>query len=425
MKSVLIIAYYFPPLGGSGVQRTLKFVKYLQEFNYRPIVLSPNPKLIRHLVHDYTLVDEIPKETKIYNTFILDLNWIFKILYGFKLKKVVNFLNGNLLFPDYQIQWIPFAKLKIKKIMKKEKIDIVYITSPPYSTQLLGNWIKSRYNLPIVSDFRDPFTFNFQKKKEIFFRKCFDLEEKLLTNTDYIIANTSLNKKKYIEEFNINQKKITIITNGFDNEDFSTNEIINKTPNKPIIFSHIGQFYGEYNAKPFLNAINKIKNKIEHIEFRFIGKITPNDKKIIKKYKLTNIKLIDYCSHQRAMQYNKESDFLVLILANEEWDYWIPGKTYEYINSNKKILAVVPENGSCAEIIRNTKTGVVVSPNSIDKIANVILELIENHNKDNFNPDFEEIQKYERRNLTKKLANIFYKVLEDKYSNIERDEIIN
>jgi len=411
MKNVLVIAYHFPPVSGGGIQRTLKFVKYLPKFNYKPFVLTPDAFFIRYHSYDHSLIKEIPRNTKIYKTFIIDLNWFFKVLYGFKLKRVVNFINGKLLFPDYQIQWIPFAKLKIKKIMKKEKIDIVFITSPPYSIQILVKWIKKKYNIPIVSDFRDPFTFNHIYKDTDFFSKCYSFERNVLDSTDFIIANTLLNKKIYKKKFNILEDKIAVINNGFDNDDFDDIKV-KDADNKKIIISHIGHLYGEYNASPLINVIYKVKNQLDNVEFRFIGSVTTEDIKLIKKFKLSNlIKLIDHCSHKKALQYSKESDYLVLIQPNKKFVNYIPGKTFEYINSGKKIIAIIPENGSSAEIIRNTKTGVVVSPDNIDKIADIILDFIKNNEKDNFIPNFKEINKYERRRLTRKLANIFDNIL--------------
>lgn len=415
MKKVLIIAYYFPPLGGAGVQRTLKFVKYLSEFNYISVILTPNPKLIRYISHDYTLIEEIPKETRIYNSFIVDLNWIFKILYGFKLKRIVNYINETLLFPDYQIQWLPFAKKQVKEIMKKEKIDIVYITSPPHSTQLLGEWIQKIYHVPIVVDFRDPLTFNYEKRSSDLYRKCFDCERNILNNADFIIANTPVNKKNYTKWFNISENKISVITNGFDSDDFKNFNKKRKNDDK-IIFLHIGQLYGKYNAAPLLLTLNKIKNKLKNVEFRFVGKITPKDKKMINSFKLNEIvKVINYCSHSKALEYIQESDYLIILLADLNWRFWIPGKTFEYINSEREILAIVPEDGSCAKIIRETKTGIVISPDSIDKIALIILNFIENNYKKNFNPDYNKIEKYERKRLTERLANIFNNVIEKKY----------
>ena len=203
-----------------------------------------------------------------------------------------------------------------------------------------------------------------------------------------------------------------MITNGFDKIDFENIELAKRKNNGKIIFSHIGQLYGEHNAEALISALSIIKDKLEIVEFWFIGKVTLNDKKLVKKLKLSNIvKFIDYCSHQEALNYNQKSDFLVIILSNNNWGYCIPGKTFEYINSGKKILAIIPENGSCAEIIRNTKTGFVVSPENIDKISNAILMFLEDRKSEKFAPDIMEIEKFDRRRLTQKLVRILNKQL--------------
>ena len=141
-----------------------------------------------------------------------------------------------------------------------------------------------------------------------------------------------------------------------------------------------------------------------------MGKITNSDEKLIEKCGLSEIiELIDYCSHEKALEYNHESDFLIIVLANKNWDYWIPGKTFEYISSSKKVLAIVPENGSCAEIIKKTETGFVVAPDNIEKISEMILNLV-NENFQQIEPNQEEIAKYHRKNLTEKLAKVFEKI---------------
>ena len=409
MKNILIVSYHFPPLGGAGVQRTLKFVKYLPEFNYNPIVVTPNPSFLRYHSYDPTLLDELPKSVQIYKTFIFDLNWLFKLLYGLKLSKLVSIINGKLFFPDYHKQWFPFAKRKIKKILEKEHIDLVYMTSPPHSIQELGAWIKKKYKLPVITDFRDPLTFNHKEKSSVLFDKCFSYEKELLENSDFIIANTNKNKKTYVNKFNIAESKVEVITNGFDKDDF--NGILkekNKKANDKIIFSHVGKFYGEYNAEPLIYALSKIRDKLLNVEFRFIGSVTKTDKALIEKFELTKlIKLIDYTTHKKALNYSQDSDYMLIILPNERWSYCIPGKTFEYINSNRKIVAIVPENGSCAEVILNTETGIVISPEKTNTIGEVILGLINNTLEINFKPSKDEIDKFERKNLTKKLVSIF------------------
>ncbi len=178
-----------------------------------------------------------------------------------------------------------------------------------------------------------------------------------------------------------------------------------------ILFTHTGRFYGKYNAASLLLAISKIKSELENVEFRFIGKITSKDKKLIRRNDLEKfVKIINYCSHEEALKYNVQSDFLMIILPSS-CEYCISGKVFEYMFSNRKILAIVPKNGSCAEIIRKTNTGIVVSPSEINEIASCILDFVDSGQNKKFDPILEEIEKYDRRRLTQKLVRIFNKQL--------------
>ena len=411
MKKILIITYFFPPLGGAGVQRTLKFIKYLPEFNYKPVILTPDHRFVR-FIKDETLLKEMPKDAVIYKTPILDINWFFKILYGFKMHMLVRWISEVLFFPDYQRQWLFFARLYVKKILKIENISLVYISSPPHSIQTLGVWIKKKYNIPFVADFRDPLTFNPLNKYRKLYNRYYEYEKNILVTADCIISNTAVNKNTYIEKFGTAEGKITTITNGYDNADFS---LIKKKQKKnvKIIFSHIGRLYTNYNASPLLNALSQIKSKLDNIEIRFVGSIPDSDIKLIKQFDLSPyIKLIPSCSHENALIYGQESDYLIVILAENQFLNFIPGKTFEYIRLGVPILAIVPEKGSCAEIIRETNTGVVISPNNLKNISETILNMIENHNNYPYHPVHNQIQKYDRKYLTGKLAAVFNKLIE-------------
>jgi len=407
MKIVLIIAYHFPPLGGPAVLRTLKFARYLPRFKYKPIVLSPDPKFINYHSFDYSLVNEIPREVETVKSFIIDVNWLYKFLHYIKMKKVGEFINRSLLFPECEKAWLFFAKRRIKEILQKRRVDIVFITSPPFSTQILGLYIKKRFQLPIISDYRDPLTFDETIKRGHFFKKCFVFEKRLLDNADFVIANTPSNRMHYIEDFNIPHNKVETITNGFDKSDFQKIEYRIRSKTK-IVFSHIGQLYGDHSALPILLALNRIRENTGMVEFRFVGRITTEDRQLINRMNLHRLtRIINYCSHEEALSYAQESDYLVLIQRGANWSHSIPGKTFEYINLGKKILAVVPENGDCAEIIRKTKTGFVIAPDKTACIANAILQLIEDREESIFNPNTDEIAKYDYFCLTERLAKIF------------------
>ena len=146
MKNVLLIFYYFPPAGGSGVQRGLKFAKYLPEFGFRPVILCADYRILKQ-PRDYTLLRELPDKVKIYRSFTLDINWFYKLLWGLKLNKIVNFLRRNVFIPDGEILWLPFAIHKLKKIMATNNINQVLVSVPPYSLIFLAKYLKKHYQI--------------------------------------------------------------------------------------------------------------------------------------------------------------------------------------------------------------------------------------------------------------------------------------
>ena len=417
MKNILFITYSFPPVGGPGVQRTLKFIKYLDRHGYQSSVLCPDPKLIRS-VKDRSFIREIPPSTKVYKTFVFDLNWIFKILYGFRLIKLVRYIQHTLLFPDYCVQWLPFAKMKLRRILKRNKPDMVLITSPPHSIQKLAIWLEKRNNIPVVGDFRDPIAFNNNISDLDLFRRAYEFEKEVLFSLDGIIANTRYNEKKIIQEYVIPENKITHIPNGYDPDDLKPENIDNRISGKTIVTS-IGRFYENYNALPVLKAINKVKYHIHNIVIRFIGYLTKEDLKYIKDNNLDNfIEYLGYCPHDKAIEYGRSSDYMLLILSDPEWVHTTPGKMFEYLMYEKPIIGLVSDGSSVVEVINTTRTGFIINPEETDKIAEVLKKIDSNSLEFTFSPNKEEIKKYSRENLTLKLINFLEKISNEKSYNI-------
>ncbi|WP_319482732.1 glycosyltransferase [uncultured Draconibacterium sp.] len=403
MKKILIIAYYFSPNSGAGVQRPLKFAKYLPNYGYAPVICCPDAKLMRHK-KDYSFLKDIPPSAKVYNTFLLDLNWLFKLLYGVKLHSVVNWINNVILFPAYQLQWIPFLKITLKKILKKEQISAILITAPPHSNLVISKWLKKSYDIPIIFDLRDPFTFNLELKDQKTIEKRFSFEKSILNCADHVITVTPTVKKKMEEAFNLHN--ISFIPNGFDEDDFKTgNNLTTKKPNT-LVISYIGKTYGEYTTIPFLIALNEIKDKLNNVEVRYIGSFTKNEIDFISSNKLDQIvKLIPYCSHDEAIAYNQESDILLLVIANDKWRYNISGKVFEYMRSGKPILAIIPEYGDSASILKETATAnLIVSPDRLTRNPELLLQSF--NNVRNYKPNQNAIAKYSRKELTKNLVQI-------------------
>jgi hypothetical protein len=424
-----MIAYHFPPCGGAGVQRTLKFVKYLREFNWEPVVITIKEKGYPNYPYDYSLLEEIPGGIQIlrvhsfvpfffYKVFSkLHLSWIFKFLF----------------IPELEVTWVMPAFLTALKVVKNKKISLIYTTSSPYSTHFIGYLLKRITNCPWVIDFRDPWTQNaLYNPPSILHRKIDEfLESSIIRYADKVIANTEGNRKKIIEKFCIStSEKVVTIPNGFDNSDFTNTNGHNF---KKFTIVYNGNFYGEYSLdfenkilnnnvlshSPvfFLQALKelfeeepKLRKDIQTI---FVGKFRKGNELFVDKLGINeNVKIADYISHKKSIQYLISADVLLLVLFNGKGgETWVPAKLYEYINSNKPILALVPD-GDTSRIIQATKTGVIIPPQDIKRIKEEIRNMYYKFKskKLKINPDWKIINQYERKKLTAKLAQLFDEV---------------
>jgi glycosyltransferase involved in cell wall biosynthesis len=410
MKKVLIIAYHYPPLGGGGVFRTLKFTKYLPKFGFQPHVLTVKNPMYR--TKDSTLIREIPPEAKVYRTFSFE----------HRILRAPRLLNLNLKWfyiPDENVGWIPFAVRQGEEIIKKENIDIIYATAPINTSLLIGHLLKEKTGKPLIVDYRDPWTQNvFVKYPTKFHRRIEEKMEKLvLTTADYIIVTTEPMRLKLVEKYPFIKGKIETITNGFDPEDFDG--LTRKDSKEKFIITYTGYLYGLRTGKYFFTALKELleeetelKSKIQVL---FAGPSSKQVALFIEELGLQNVvKLLGYRSHRESLQLMANSDVLLLIIAAEEsYDektgpLMIPGKTFEYFGAKKPILALVPQ-GIAAELIRSTKTGVIVPPKNTSSIKQAIFKLFQDWKKGNLVVE-SNVFEYNRKVLTAKLAKVFQHV---------------
>ena len=412
MKKVLMIAYHFPPIAGGGVFRTLKFTKYLPDFNWQPIVLSVKKSKFSQV--DETLLGEIPDAAKVHRT-----NTVESKIHRWG----ASFIGINpkwYQIPDAFLGWLPFALLKAKQIIKKEKPDVIYSTSPTVISHLVAMMLKKETDLPWVADFRDPWTQNFNINYPTKIHKKIDgyLEHKVAKYADEIISVTEPIKIDFIKQYkDILPEKCIVITNGYDSDDFKNIKI--KKSDKFTI-SHIGSFYGNVSPAFFLegvkNAIKERKSLEKDIEILFIGRASKENWGIANEYELGEVvREIGYSSHEKAIQYMTDSTCLLLIIGlGKKSRLLFSGKIFEYIASGTSIIATVPTDGVAANLIRETNTGTVVNTDDVDGIKNAILDFHDKwkEGKLKIEPDWDIIEKYSRKELTKKLANVFDDVSE-------------
>jgi len=409
MKKVLMIAYQYPPLGGGGVFRTLKFTKYLPQFGFQPYVLTvKNPM---YVTKDRTLLREIPPIVKVFRTFSFE----------HRVLRAPRLLNIDLKWfytPDVNIGWLPFAVHTGVKIIKKENIDAIFATSPIWTSLLVGFLLKKTTKKPLVIDFRDPWTDNpfaeYPTKLHENIEK--KMEETILTQANYVIVASDSIKNSLIQRYPFIKSKIEVITNGFDPDDFKDLKIQEQT-NKFRI-THTGSIYGLLTARPFLLALKKLteekadlRKKLESIFVGNYGKETPL---LVKKFKLEDVvKLVRYVPHKECLELMLNSQALLLLITVEDprGEGILTGKLFEYLASQRPILAIAPENGAAANVIRSLKAGIIVSQNNIQLIKDTILKLYEQWKQDKLIRITGDISKYDRRILTQRLAQIFETIM--------------
>jgi glycosyltransferase involved in cell wall biosynthesis len=411
MKKALLIAYHFPPLGGGGVFRTLKFTKYLPEFGYQPYVLTVKKPMYRE--KDPTLIKEIPPEAKIHRTFSFE----------HRILRVPRLLNINLKWfymPDQNIGWLPLGVSTGAKLVKKENIDVLYATSPIWTSLLIGMLVKKKTKKPLVVDFRDPWTDNpfINYPTKLHQRLEGKMEKTVLTQADYITVVTDLIKNSLTRKYPFIKSKIETITNGFDPDDFKNLKIHKKTGKFTI--TYVGSIYGLLTAKPFLTALKELveekKGFKERMEAVFVGNCGKETPQLVRQLGLEeNVRFVGYLPHRKSLEFMVNSQALLLLITIEgsKGERILTGKLFEYLASRKPIIALVPENGLAAKVIKSLNAGTVVSPRDVQRVKKVIASYFDQWIEGKLSEATDvtsNITLYNRKVLTGKLAQIFDKL---------------
>jgi glycosyltransferase involved in cell wall biosynthesis len=416
MKKVLIITYYWPPSGGAGVQRWLRFSKYLPQSGWEPVILTVDPKYAAYPAVDSSLENDVQKGTKVYKTKATD--W-FRIYSSDKSKipsagfaknndnslkeKFFRFVRGNLFIPDPRKGWNKYAFRQACKIIETEGIHNVITSSPPHSTQLIGLKIKHKYpGIRWIADLRDPWTdiYYYEQFYPTFFSKKIDswYEKRVLKKSDMIITVGPSLKRSFTLKAGGNPDKIEIITNGYDEDDFKT---ISAIESSRFIITYVGTLSDKYPIDELLGVLAKIRNNGTDFLLRFVGTVPENIKKrIISEISLDFIEFIPYAPHNEAIKFMTKSSLLLLIIPEHENNQnIITGKIFEYIASGKPVLCLGPEDGDAAAILMQNGFGECFDHKEISKIENYILEVIKNPSRDQ-----SKIEEFTHRNIVKKLV---------------------
>ncbi|MDO6675960.1 glycosyltransferase family 4 protein [Tenacibaculum sp. 1_MG-2023] len=421
----LIITYYWVPAGGSGVQRWLKFVKYLRDFGIEPVIYTVDGA--NYPIIDTSLEKDIPEGIEVVKSTIREPNNIFSILKKSETKtsagfldlnpsligQVMQYVRANYFIPDARKFWVKPSVNKLKKYLKENTIDAIITTGPPHSLHLIGLQLKKELGLKWIADFRDPWTdidyFHQLPLTEKAKAKHHQLEQEVLryANASLVVGETM---KKNYQKFS---KNIHVITNGFDSEENNKENVI---LDEKFSITHIGLMNADRNPKILWRALSELckedKEFTEDLEIKLIGKVAEEVEKALGVYEFKNITKIAYVPHKEVQQHQKTSQVLLLAVNKvPSAKGIITGKIFEYLQAKRPILAVGPEDGDLAEILAKTNSGTIVDFDDVVKMKKEIKLLYNQYKKGALEVNSENIEQYHRKKLTEKLSIILKQVV--------------
>ena len=424
-KKVLIICYYWPPAGGSGVQRHLKFAKYLRDFGWEPIIYTPKNGEFPEI--DTSLLAEVSKGIKVIKRPILEPYSFYKIFSGKRKKEKITpnffsqknesflaktaiFLRSNFFIPDARMWWIQPSVKYLTNYLEKNPVEAIISTGPPHSLHIIGKEVSKTLNIPWLADFRDPWT-NIDYFKELSLlpfakEKHEKLEREVLTEATRVVTVSPTWAKELAE---IGSREVDVITNGFDEQDFAQTEI---RLDEKFTIVHPGMFSRARNHESFWQAISEMCNEnayfAKDVKVIFYGITDPSVNQMAEKYNLSeSIEIRDYLPHDKIIAVMASAWVLLLSVHDSpNLKGFVPGKLFEYLASKRPILCLGPENGDSAGIIAESKAGLVSGFKDKNKLKINLSVFYSDFINGRTFMDSSKIEKYSRRNLTRKLAGI-------------------
>jgi glycosyltransferase involved in cell wall biosynthesis len=423
MHKVLVIAYYFPPMGLSGVQRTLKFVKYLKNYNWEPTVVTTGK--VAYFAHDESLKKEVEDTgLRIIRVAGSDPNSMLSSKGTVKLpsefiRNTFNKLSQIFFIPDNKISWAKKAYKKVIEILANEHFDCIFITGPPFSQFDIFSSLKQSHNIPLVLDYRDlwydsyfsfyltPFHRFLNKKKEYRALKAAEL---------IIVTNRKL-KEKLINTYQfLTFNDVVIVSHGYDQQDFDNITAQPKSQNKMVIM-YSGIFMVYSTPKYFLEAFKQLTIErtdiASNIELHFVGLLRKENQNLIRKLKLQSfIRDHGYVNHIESIAKLKSADVLWFMVGRRKnIDAILPGKVYEYFGTRKPVIACVPD-GAAKMVANEYKASFITEPDNVDQIKKTFIQVYQQYKEGSLPvPDEKYVEGFRRDVLTEQLAKELNKVL--------------
>lgn len=419
MKRVLIITYYWPPTGGSGVQRWEKFSKYLPEEGWQPVIYTPsNPEM---LAVDECLLSEIPDTVEVIKTKIIEPYSIYR---RFTHKKEINpinsqkkdwkqrfalYIRSNMFIPDPRVTWVSKSVSVLEKYLKEHPVDVIVSTGPPHSMHLIARKLASKVNTPWIADFRDPWTrmfyFKDLKLRKRSLKKHNKLEQAVLDDANLVIAVSPLVRQDFQNRTNT---PVALITNGFDEEDFT----MDIKPNGYFNIVHTGLFASDGIPTTLWKVLADLMEEDPLLRsqlcIRLVGKTDSEVLESLKEYGLwDNVLDLGYRSHIESICEQKGASLLILPLRKApEYRKTMPGKIFEYLASRRPVLGIGQEYGAAADFLKQNGAGVMYDWDNYDGMSACIRQAWERHKAGEWYCTSGNIGRYSRRSLTKDLVKV-------------------
>jgi glycosyltransferase involved in cell wall biosynthesis len=422
-KKILIISYYWPPAGGPGVQRWLKFVKYLPEFDIEPHVYVPdNPT---YPLLDEKLVSEVSDKAIIIKQPIFEPYGLASVFSKNKTKKISSgiipnqkkqsfvekamiWIRGNVFIPDARVFWVAPSVTFLKKYLKEHQIDTIITTGPPHSLHLIGLQLKKEMNITWLADFRDPWTtIGYHKQLKLSAwaaNKHKSLEKEVMNTCDQLIVTSPTTKTEFEA---ITSKPIAVITNGYDVE-----KVVRKPLDEKFTLAHIGSFLSARNPRILWKALQELTTTHAafkaQLELKLIGAVSAEVLQSIQEFGLESyVNHLGYLPHDEAIVAQRSSQVLLLIeIDSEETKCIIPGKLFEYMVSERPLIAIGPVQADFAHIIKETNTGTFFNYGELEALKSQIELSFEQFQQNNLMVNPIGLQQYSRKALTEKLAKL-------------------
>ena len=431
-RAVLIVTYYFPPAGGSGVQRMLKFTKYLPHFGWRPLVLTVREDA-EYPARDRSLMSDVPEGTKVVRTGITEFYRFYRRLAGGAerpldisarsaheggLRRLLRLARASVFIPDGRAGWIPHALGAGERLAREGGAAVILSSGPPFTTNVIGGLLHRRTGLPWVQDFRDPWTrAPFYPDRPALMRR---LDERLEAWTVRTAARTLAVNRMILDDLRaryerIDAERLVTLTNGFDEEDFAGIERVD--PPK-LTLVHTGSLFASRDPKGLRIALADLcraeEGFAEGVEVVIAGRIDANVEEALRAPPLDRIVILPgYLEHRESLRLLRRAHSCLLFVGQEKSVHgMLTGKVFEYLGSGTPVLAVAPE-GEAKELIERCRAGIVVDPGDTDGMREVLRTIWREFRagKRRFaEPDEERIARYGRRALTEKLAGILDEV---------------